>query len=84
MTEGFVLPELHYISGCAFIKKNETDLSQVLHQSQTDVAFLFSFDKNETLMEIIMSEKIICVMRTLQKCIHIPEGLKLRIVIRKI
>lgn len=84
MTEGFVLPELHYISGCAFIKKNETDLSQVLHQSQTDVAFLFSFDKNETLMEIIMSEKIICVMRTLLNCIHIPEGLKLRIVIRKI
>lgn len=84
MIDGFMMPELHYISGCAFIKKKESDLSQVLQQSQTDMAFLFSFDPNETLVEIIMSDKINSVIRTLLNRIHIPEGLRLRIIIRQI
>ena len=79
--EGFELPDMTYVSACAFMEcRNEgRKRVNVLSATKTDVAFAVSFNEDHTTIKIMFAKKCDEAVRSLFRDIRVPEGLKLKV-----
>ena len=80
-TSGFLFPDMTYVSACAFIDRASDDARDALVKTQTNVAFLVSFDKEETTIRIRLSADCDNRVQTLLRSIVVPDKLKLKVVV---
>lgn len=80
---GFELPDITYVSACAFMEcqNDGRKMGQVLSATKTDVAFAVSFNEDQTTIKIMFAKKCDKAVKSLLRDIRVPEGLRLKVVL---
>ena len=78
---GFILPDMTYVSACAFVEQSPDDTAAALLHTDTDVAFIVSFDRENTTIKILFSENCDTRVKNLLRSISVPNGIALKIVV---
>lgn len=78
---GFVLPDMTYISACAFVEQSPDDARKALSHTATDVAFLVTFEGESTTIKIRFSKTCVPKVRELLEDVAVPNGMNLKVVV---
>lgn len=79
---GFTLPDMKYVSACAFMVRSESDMDGALAQTRTDIAFAISFDGEQTTVRICFSKNCEPTVKKLLCSVSVPDGLNMRVVLQ--
>ena len=77
--DGFLLPEISYVSAAAFIETAYSDRNIALSHAKTDLILLVSFSNEVSTIRIKFGRNCNTTIRNLLSQIQVPDGLKVKV-----